>query len=214
MDGVLVDSRPVVERIWRAWAAKHGLDAAALLRVAHGRRSRETVQEQAPHLDWRREVAWIDQCELDDVDGITAIPGAAALLAALPAGAWAIYTSCGRDLARTRLRVAGLPAPRVLVTSDDVARGKPAPDGWLAAAEQLGVEPGACVVVEDAPPGIAAARAIGAAVLGVTTTYAAERLAGAAAIVANLTDIRPVLEEGRLTSLSTLSTIDYQLSTP
>lgn len=214
MDGVLVDSRPVVERTWRAWAAKHGLDAAAILRVAHGRRSRETVKEQAPHLDWQREVAWIDQCELDDVDGITPIPGAAALLAALPAGAWAIYTSCGRDLALTRLRIAGLPAPPVLVTSDDVSRGKPAPDGWLMAAARLGVEPRHCVVVEDAPPGIAAARDIGAAVLAVTTTYAAERLTGAAAVVADLTEVRPMLDAGTLTSLAALSTINYRLSTP
>lgn len=190
MDGVLVDSRPVVKRVWQSWAARHGLDPERLLAVAHGRRSRETVKEQAPHLDWVAEVAWIDAAELHDTEGIVAVPGAAALLGSLPRTCWAIYTSCGRELARRRLACTGMPEPDVLVTSDDVARGKPAPDGWLAAAERLGVAPRDCLVVEDAPPGIAAALSIGAAVLGVTTTHAAAALRGADPIVPDLAGVR------------------------
>lgn len=202
MDGVLLDSRPVVERTWRRWAARHGLDADALLAVAHGRRSRETIGEQAPHLDLAREVAWLDAAELADIAGIVPIPGAAPLIAALPPGSWAVYTSCGRELARRRLACTGLPEPRVLIASEDVARGKPAPDGWLLAASRLGVATADCLVVEDAPPGIAAALAAGARVLAVTTTHPAARLGGAARIVTNLTDVTPVLSDGALAGLT------------
>lgn len=202
MDGVLLDSRPVVERTWRRWAARTGLDADAILRVAHGRRSRDTVREQAPHLDVAREVAWLDAAELDDVAGIVPVRGAAELLASLPPDAWAVYTSCGRELALKRLACTGTPVPAVLVTSEDVANGKPAPDGWLHAAGQLGVDPRDCVVVEDAPPGIRAARAMGARVIAVTTTHAAEQLAGAEVVVPDLRGIAALRAGDRLRGLT------------
>ncbi len=202
MDGVLVDSRPVVERTWRRWAARTGLDADALLAVAHGRRSRETIREQAPHLDLAREVAWLDAAELADVAGIVPVAGAARLLGSLPRGSWAVYTSCGRELALTRLACTGLPEPGVLVASEDVPRGKPAPDGWLLAASRLGMTIADCLVVEDAPPGIAAALAAGARVLAVTTTHPAERLGGAARMVADLAGVTPAVTDGALTGLT------------
>ena len=138
MDGVLVDSRAVVERTWRRWAARHGIDAEPLLRAAHGRRTRETLQEVAPHLATTEEVAWLDAAELADYEGLVAVPGAARLLAALAGIPWAVVTSAGPELARRRLGAAGLPLPPVLVSSDDVAHGKPAPDAYLLAAERLG----------------------------------------------------------------------------
>jgi sugar-phosphatase len=202
MDGVLVDSRPVVERTWRRWAARHGLDADALLAVAHGRRSRETIREQAPHLDLAQEVAWLDAAELADVQGIVPVPGAARLLASMPPDSWAVYTSCGPELARRRLACTALPEPRVLIASEDVPRGKPAPDGWLLAASRLGVAITDCLVVEDAPPGIAAALAAGTQVLAVTTTHPAERLGGAARIVPDLTGVTPFLREAALAGLT------------
>jgi len=51
MDGTLVDSTLCVERTWREWAARHALDAEALLQVAHGRQNHETIRLVAPHLD-------------------------------------------------------------------------------------------------------------------------------------------------------------------
>lgn len=202
MDGVLVDSRPAVERTWRRWAARHGLDAERLIAVAHGRRSSDTIREQVPHLaDIAGEVAWLDAAELADLEGIVPVPGAAALLRALPRNAWAIFTSCTPDLAARRLAHTGLPVPDVLVTSSDVARGKPAPDGWRLAAERLGTMPNDCVVIEDAPPGIAAARALGIPVIGVTTTHPAAHLEGAAAIVGDLTRVRARVEGARLRGL-------------
>jgi mannitol-1-/sugar-/sorbitol-6-phosphatase len=189
LDGVLVDSRAVVERTWRRWARRHDLDPAELLRVAHGRRTRETLQAVVPHLDLASEVAWLDAAELADVDGLVAVNGALRLLSALPAGAWAVVTSGGHALAERRLDAAGVPIPRVLVASEDVTLGKPAPDGYQLAAKRLGCEPASCVVFEDAPPGVAAGRAAGARVVALTTTHSAPQLQEANVVIANLSGI-------------------------
>ncbi len=190
LDGVLVDSRAVVERTCRRWALRHQLDPEAVLRIAHGRRSRDTVRAAAPHLEPDREAAWIDAVELADVDGLSAVAGSGALLAALPTASWAVVTSCGRPLAERRLTAVGLPIPRIVVTSEDVARGKPAPDGYQLGAKRLGHDPATCVVFEDAPAGIAAARAAGARVIGLTTMLAAGDLAGADATIPDFTALR------------------------
>jgi len=190
LDGVLVDSRAVVERTCRRWALRHQLNPETVLRIAHGRRSRDTVKAAAPHLEADREAAWIDAAEFADVDGLSAVPGAAELLASLPAGSWAVVTSCGRALAELRLRSVGLPIPRIVVTSEDVVQGKPAPDGYQLGAKRLGLDPARCVVFEDAPAGIAAARAAGARAIALTTMLAAADLAGADATIPDFTAIR------------------------
>ncbi|MFC6087759.1 HAD-IA family hydrolase [Saccharothrix lopnurensis] len=177
MDGTLVDSSRCVDRTWRAWCARHGLDAEALFRVSHGRRNHETVALVAPHLDVAREVADLVRAEEACLDGIVPVPGAPELLAALPRDRWAVVTSAWRRLAGLRLRAAGLPEPGVLVTADDVAAGKPDPEGYLKAAADLGVEPERCVVLEDAPAGLAAARAAGMRAVAVRTTMGDGRLA-------------------------------------
>jgi len=190
LDGVLVDSRAVVERVCRLWAQRHGLDPEKVLRIAHGRRSRDTVRTAAPHLEADLEAAWIDAVELADVAGLSAVAGAGALLAALPTASWAVVTSCGRPLAERRLTAVGLPIPTVVVTSEEVAHGKPAPDGYQLGAKRLGQDPATCVVFEDAPAGIAAGRAAGARVIGLTTMLAAADLTGADATTPDFTAIR------------------------
>jgi sugar-phosphatase len=122
-----------------------------------------------------------------DTGDVRPTPGAHAALAALPDDRWAIVTSGDRRLAKARIAAAGLPVPRVLVTSDDVRAGKPDPECYLLAAADLGAEPGRCLVVEDAPAGVAAGRAAGMAVLGLLTTY--EDLA-ATYVVADLSGVR------------------------
>jgi sugar-phosphatase len=183
LDGVLVDSHAVVERASRSWALRHQLDPEMVLRVAHGRRSSDTVKAVAPHLDAAREAAWIDAAELGDVEGLKPVPGAAELLATLPASRWTVVTSCGRALAERRLTAVGLPVPKLIVTSEDVSKGKPAPDGYRLGAERLGYAAGACVAFEDAPAGIAAARGAGARVIGLTTMLAGHELTGAEATI-------------------------------
>lgn len=179
LDGVLMDSGAAVERAWQRWAARHGLETADVLAEAHGRRTEDTIRAIAPWLDVEAETRALEDTETDDTDGVVALPGAASLLESLPAGSWAVATSGSRRLATTRLAHGGLPLPEVLVTAEDVERGKPDPQPYLAAAEALGVEPSRCLVVEDAPAGIAAGRAAGAAVLAVTTTFAASELGAA-----------------------------------
>lgn len=190
MDGVLVDSRVVVERTWRKWADRHGMDADAIVPIAHGRRASDTLRDIAPQLDIAAETAWIDDVERHDLEGVVAMPGAAALLAHLPGLAWAIVTSSSDALARARLTAAGLPIPRVLIASERIANGKPAPDGYIAGARALGMAPADCVVFEDAPPGIAAGIAAGARVVGLATTYPAEQLTAATRVVRDLSEVR------------------------
>jgi mannitol-1-/sugar-/sorbitol-6-phosphatase len=182
MDGTLVDSTAVVERHWRRFADRHGLDADGFLGRVHGIRSSDAIAAIAPWLDAGAEAERLDAGEAGDVDGLRPVPGAARLLAALPEDAWAVVTSAGRALARARLTAVGLPVPRALVCSEDTAAGKPAPDCYLAAAHALGFEPADCVVVEDVPAGIAAGRAAGMLVIGITTTHPAEALPAAACV--------------------------------
>jgi len=190
MDGVLLDSRAVVERTWRRWARRHGLEAEPFLRVAHGRRGRDTLHAVAPELATDEEVAWLDAAELEDLEGLVPVAGAADLVSVLPPTRWTVVTSAGRELAGRRLAAAGLTLPAHAVTSEDVCRGKPAPDGYRLGADRLGVAACECVVVEDSPPGIEAGRAAGAMVLAVSTTHPPEALAGADVVVGDLRCVR------------------------
>ncbi len=192
MDGVLIDSGDVYERHWRRWAAGQGLDYATDIALVHpGRPPVETIRIAAPHLDPVLEAARFNASldDSDDTDAATAMPGAFELVSVLPAGRWAIATSATGGIARGWLRHAGLPIPHALVSIDDVARGKPAPDPYLHAAELLGRDPARCLVIEDAPAGITAAKAAGATVVAVETTHAFSDLHEADAIVGALGDL-------------------------
>ena len=189
LDGVLVDSTANVERHWRDWATNNGLDPARILAVVHGRRAIDTIREQAPHLDAERELATLVEAEMRDTAGILVFDGAARLLASIPRGRWAIVTSGTHGVASARLHAVGLPIPEVLITADRVTQGKPDPEGYLAAAKALGFAPAACIVVEDAPAGVEAARRAGMRCIAITSTHAAADLAGATAVVRALSDI-------------------------
>jgi HAD superfamily hydrolase (TIGR01509 family) len=163
MDGTLVDSTVVVERTWRSFADRHGLDVGRILAVSHGRRTEETVAEFAPAgVDVQAESRRLIAQEVCDTEGIVAVEGATQLLASLPSGSWALVTSAGRALAEARMAAAGLPVPPVVVSADDVTAGKPSPEGYLTASDRLGVAPEQAVVFEDAEAGLLAARAAGA----------------------------------------------------
>jgi sugar-phosphatase len=186
LDGVLVDSTASVEHHWREWATRHGLDPAAILGVVHGRRAIDTIREQAPHLDAERELAALVDSEAKQTDGIVAMAGARALIASLPTERWAIVTSGTRRVATARLQTAGLPLPGVMITADRVTQGKPDPEGYLAAARALGMEPSGCIVVEDAPAGIEAAHRAGMRCIAVATTHPPEALTGATVVASGL----------------------------
>lgn len=198
LDGVLVDSRAVVERVCRSWALRQGLDPDHVVRIAHGRRTRDTVRAVAPHLDPMPEVDWLDAAELQDVDGLREVPGVRAFLANV-GGDWAVVTSCTPELARLRMGAVGLSLPRVVITSDDVSQGKPSPEGYRLGAQRLGRDPADCLVFEDAPPGIAAGRAAGARVIALRTTSATADFREATAIITDFTRVAARREEDRYT---------------
>jgi sugar-phosphatase len=187
LDGVLVDSRCCVERTWHRWAVQHRLDPDRVMEVAHGRRTVETIKVVAPHLDANAEARALEISEATTTDGVFEITGARALLSRLPAGSWAIVTSGIRAVATLRVRHTHLPMPKVLVCADEIQRGKPDPEGYLIAADRLGHAADGCVVIEDTPPGLEAARAAGMRAIGVSGTYPTEALAIADWTIPHLT---------------------------
>lgn len=171
MDGTLVDSNSVVESMWAGFAEHHGLDVAQVLEFSHGTPSTATLRRFLPASEdfdtwFARVAAW----ESEHFGDVTAMKGASALLAVLPPHRWAVVTSALADAARLRLATVGLPLPTVLVGADDVSRGKPHPDGFITAADHLGVAPSNCLVLEDSPAGIDAGLAAGCHVIAVGAT--------------------------------------------
>jgi sugar-phosphatase len=179
LDGVLVDSTPAVARVWTTWALKHGFDPEDTVRRAHGCPSLATIRELLPSGDHDAENREVERGELEDVDGVVPLPGALDLLRALPAERWTIVTSC--------IRAAGLPLPTKLITADDVLHGKPDAEPYRNGAALLAFAPRDCVVIEDAPAGVRAAKAAGTRVIALRTTASDAELlaAGAGWIVAD-----------------------------
>ena len=190
LDGVLVDSTAAVDRVWRLWARAHGVDEEKVIAVAHGVRTLEVIRLVAPHIDAEAEVEKLEKREAGELEGVTTMPGAVELVKSVPEGRWGVVTSGTYDLAAARLRWAGVPVPKVLVSADDVANGKPDPEPYRKGAERLGCDPRECLVIEDAPAGIQSARSAGMKVLGLASTFTAEKLSQADAVVEKLARIR------------------------
>lgn len=193
LDGVLLDSTRVVAAQYTSWALENGLDPTVVMHAAHGVRTIEVIQRVAPHLDAEAETRKIEQREA--VAGeVVRMPGAVELVNSIPEGRWCVVTSGTRFLATTRMRRFDVPIPEILVTAEDVKRGKPDPEPYLKGAELLKVNPADCVVVEDAPAGIRAARAAGMKVISLPSTYPEDELHEADAIVSGLSKIRVSLD--------------------
>ena len=172
MDGTLITSTVAAERVWTRWAARHGLDAAAFVPTIHGVRAADTIRRQnLPGIDVEAEAAWVERGEIEDLEGVAPIAGAIDFVRRLPPDRWAVVTSATVPLATARMRAAGVEPPAVLITAEDVARGKPDPAGYRLAAERLGVAAADCLVFEDAEAGIAAGEAAGCDVRIVTAAW-------------------------------------------
>lgn len=200
MDGVLVDSTQVVDRVWRKWALERGFDPERVVRAAHGRPSIDTVRDFLPNADDHTENLEVERQEVEDLEGVVAMPGAVALVNSLPAGRWTVVTSATRPLAEVRLRTAGIPILPTLITAGDIQHGKPHPEPYQKAAARLGYPTSECVVVEDAPAGIRAGKAAGARVIGFPTTSIRPELeaAGADWVVRNSADIAAAFDGNNL----------------
>jgi sugar-phosphatase len=172
MDGTLINSIASTNQVWTQWAYAHGLEPQSVLRIMHGVRAVDTIRRlNVPGMDVEREADLLTQAEIAATEGIVAIKGAQALLHSLPEDRWAVVTSAPRVLAIRRLEVAGIPRPRVLVSAEDVTRGKPAPDAFLLAARRLDVEARNCLAWEDTQAGANAAEAAGADVIVISATH-------------------------------------------
>jgi sugar-phosphatase len=176
MDGTLVDSTGVVERAWSGWAARHGIPREAVLSFAHGRPTIATMEHFLSARGHTRELEEMDRYEETQLEGILAVPGATEVIHALQGHPWAIVTSAWRTLAEARVLAAGLPLPKVIVPIDEIRNGKPHPEGFLQAAERLGVAPQECLVFEDSRPGIEAGVSAGMQVVALLTTAPAHHL--------------------------------------
>jgi haloacid dehalogenase superfamily, subfamily IA, variant 3 with third motif having DD or ED/haloacid dehalogenase superfamily, subfamily IA, variant 1 with third motif having Dx(3-4)D or Dx(3-4)E len=194
LDGTLVDSLPVVERSWCHWADRHGIDHQEVLDFIHGKQAITSLRHflaGRSEEEIQSEFSYLEQIEATDTNGITALPGARELLehlneAQIP---WAIVTSGSIPVAHARHRAAGLPTPEVFITAERVKRGKPEPDAFLLGAEELGLAPQACVVVEDAAAGVLAGLNAGSHVIAVNVPPDAPRLNEADLVISSLAAI-------------------------
>src|SRR5581483_11341577 len=191
LDGVLINSTPAVARVWKQWATEHGFNPEEVVARAHGRPSLTTVREYLPDADHEKENREVERREIEDLEGVVPLPGALALLASLPEHRWTIVTSCTRPLAEVRIKAAGLPVPKKLITSSDIARGKPDPEPYIKGARLLGYPTEKCIVFEDVPAGVRSGKSAKARVVAFTTTVAGLTLreAGADWILRGCSDV-------------------------
>ncbi|MFB2563969.1 HAD-IA family hydrolase [Rhizobium sp. IMFF44] len=173
MDGTILDSSAASERVWGGWAKENGIPTPPY----HGRRVQDTMADLTNKgIDPLRAAAEIEIRELEDLEGVVAIPGAGEFLSSLPPERWAVVTSAPRALALRRICAAGLPIPHNLIAAEDVTKGKPSPDPFLAGARLLAFAPSRCLVFEDADAGICSGEAAGCSVLVITETKTATLL--------------------------------------
>jgi mannitol-1-/sugar-/sorbitol-6-phosphatase len=198
MDGILISSLGSVERSWTKWATMRGIDPESSLKTAHGRRAIETVAMLRPDLDSEAELKILEDLEIADNEGLRALPGVFELLRSLPTDRWTVVTSATEKLARARLADGGIPVPTRLVTADQVTRGKPHPEPFIAGAALLGFKPEECVVFEDSASGVIAGRAAGCTVIATTFSHPVESLEAAHYLVEDLTGVTATPDPGSI----------------
>jgi sugar-phosphatase len=181
LDGVLIDSTPAVERVWRNWAIQRGFDPDEVVHNAHGRPSIATIRDYLPNADHEAENRKVEAAEVEDLEGVVALPGVVSFLNSLPPDRWTIITSCTRKLAEVRIRAARIPTPTRMITADEIVHGKPHPEPYLKGAELLGFGPAECIVCEDVPAGIRAGKTASMKVIAMETTLPREQLLAAGA---------------------------------
>ncbi len=188
LDGTLLDSSEVIARAWAAFAHKYHLDIRKILPSIQGKPAREAIETLRPGASYNevsQDADWLEQMETNDTDGVIALPGAADILntlnnAGIP---WAIVTSGTLPVATARIKAAALPFPKVLITPEQVSRGKPDPEPYILGAQKLGMDVKKCIVFEDAPAGIQSGSAAGAATVGILTQFDESQLLASNATV-------------------------------
>ena len=199
-DGILISSIASVDRCWTRYCRLRGLEPERALQIVHGCRAVDTLLRVRPELadeeEIARELKILEDFEVADNEDLRVLPGVLELLRALPRERWTVVTSATDRLVRVRLAVGGIPVPERMVTGDDVERGKPHPDPYLAGAALLGVPPEECVVLEDAAAGVRAGRAAGCTVVATTFSHELEQLGEAHYRVEDLSGVTVQVLEG------------------
>ena len=171
LDGTLIDSLHAVDRAWTTWALRHRLEPSEVLPLIHGRRSIESIRAILPDADSEAEDLVLRQIESSDTRWVKALPGAVELLRGLPPHKWGVVTSGTSDVARARLRAAGIPVPAACVFGEDVSFGKPHPEPYLLGAQYLGLEPTEIVAFEDTAAGLQSIVSAGMSAVAVSFPY-------------------------------------------
>ncbi|KAI0033721.1 HAD-like protein [Vararia minispora EC-137] len=219
MDGTLIDSTDGVRAAWNAYGNRFGFDGVEAAHATHGRRLADTLAEWCKLSDPRdiqecfhcMESAEIVKFEDEVINvGPVLLPGVLELIDQIDSGrttdgpfGWTIVTSATSLYTGKALERCGVPLPDVgYVTSDDVHRGKPHPDPYLAGAKKIGVDPANCVVIEDAPSGLKSGRAAGSKTIAVCTSHTREQITTSGAkpdfIVKNLSKISVRWLDGKI----------------
>ena len=198
MDGVLVSSLGSVERSWRRWAERHGMDVDSTVRAAHGRRAIDTLRALLPEGDHAAELKAIEDLEVADMADMEILDGVMPILTSLPQKYWTIVTSATGRLARARLAYGGVPVPQSIVTGEMVEVGKPGPEPYMKGAQILGLLPGDCLVIEDSVSGAQAGHNAGCKVLATTFLHSADELTAADWVVHSLAGVTVTVLGGDL----------------
>ncbi|WP_413206456.1 HAD family hydrolase [Rhodospirillum sp. A1_3_36] len=194
MDGVLLDSTQAIDRSWALWAERQNISWGRLRAKIHGTKATEVIRSFTPHLDVEEELQTLIAQEQELLELVTPYEGAQEVLTALAEVPWAVVTSAPRTLAIARLTHLELPKPRVIICAEEVSQGKPSPDGYLKAAELLGIDAADCVVFEDSLPGIQAGKAAQMTVVGLATTEERARLGQADRILGSMEEVARLLD--------------------
>ncbi len=192
MDGTLIDSAGNGERAWGLLAERWQLAApdAALFRSVHGMAARQALTRIVPAALVQAACRDLERIEIEDTEGVEALPGALDLFISVPEQRRTIVTSSFPDVAAARLIAAGIVPPPLMITCEQITRGKPDPEPFLAGAALMGVPPGEAVAFEDTRPGITSANAAGCTVIAVEGLHRRSELVEADYVVASLTDVR------------------------
>jgi len=192
MDGTLIDSARNGERAWGLLAEQWQLTApdSALFRSVHGMAARQALSRIVPTALVKAACRDLERIESEDTEGVKALPGAIELFSAVPEQRRTIVTSSFPDVAMARLLAAGIVPPALMITCEQITRGKPDPEPFLAGAALMCVPPDQAIAFEDTRPGIRSAKAAGCTVIAVEGLHRRSELAEADYVVAALTDVR------------------------
>ncbi len=199
LDGTLVDTEANHYAAWRALVREHGRDLSYdEFRPTFGLRNDDILARYLGFADDPAEIARLSERKEELFraslrrDGVQTQPGARDLVARLYAlGARQVVASSAPPAnIELIVRLLGLSDTfAAVVSGEEVARGKPAPDIFLRAAGRIGLAPGRTVVLEDAPAGVAAGKAAGCRVIALLAGFPAEALSSADLIVRSFDEV-------------------------